>query len=62
MVGVHGAIHEHSIDKLKKLHATKITTKNLMKSIHQNTIKYLTYVILNKLKSTMNKTPMTTPP
>ena len=46
--GVRGSIHEHSIDKLKKLNIPKSGIKNTMKDIHQNAIKYLTYLVLNK--------------
>ena len=45
---VRGAIHKHSIDNLTKLKIPKINIKTLMKSIHQNAIKYLTYIVMNK--------------
>ena len=48
--GVRGAIHEHSIDKLSNLKIPKNSIKTLMKNIHQNAIKYLTYLVLNKRK------------
>ena len=48
--GVRGAIHEHSINKLVNMKIPKSTIKTLMKNIHLNTIKYLTYLILNKRK------------
>jgi hypothetical protein len=48
--GVKGAIHEHSINKLTKLKISKSNIKSLMKHIHQNAIKYLTYLVLNKRK------------
>ena len=49
-VGVRGDIHENSIEQLIKLKVLKTHTKTLMKNIHQNTIKYLTYLVLNKRK------------
>jgi hypothetical protein len=48
--GVRGAIHEHFIHKLTKLKIPKSNIKNLMKDIHQNAIKYVTYLVLNKRK------------
>ena len=48
--GVRGAIHEHSIQKLTDLKIPKSNIKKLMKDIHQNAIKYLTYLVLNKRK------------
>ena len=48
--GVRGAIHEQSIDKLADLWIPKSNIKTLMKSIHQNVSKYLTYLVLNKNK------------
>jgi hypothetical protein len=48
--GVRGVIHEHSINKLANLKIPKQTIKTLMQNIHQNAIKYLTYLILNKRK------------
>ena len=48
-VGVRGAIHEHSIEKLN-LKIPKTSVKTLMRNLHQNAIKYLTYLILNKRK------------
>ena len=47
---VRGVIHERSIDQLNKLKIPKPSIKTLMKNIHQNAIKYLTYLILNKKK------------
>ena len=58
--GVRGATHEHYIDKLTKLKIPKSSIKNLMKDIHQNAIKYLTYLVLNKRK--LNKQTNTCPP
>ena len=49
-IGVRGAIHEQSIKKLEDLKIPKAYIKNLMKNIHQNAIKYLTYLVLNKRK------------
>jgi hypothetical protein len=48
--GVRGAIHEQSINKLINLKIPKFNIKTLMKDIHQNAIKYLTYLVLNKRK------------
>lgn len=48
IVGVRGAIHEHSMVKLKSMNIPKTIIKSLMKDIHQNVIKYLTYLIRNK--------------
>jgi hypothetical protein len=48
--GVRGARHEHSIEKLNNLKIPKFNIKTLMKSLHHNAIKYLTYLILNKRK------------
>ena len=47
---VRGAIHEHSINKLPNLKIPKNSIKALVKNIHQNAIKYLTYFVLNKRK------------
>jgi hypothetical protein len=47
---VRGAIHEQSIKKLEHLNIPKTSIKSLMKNIHQNAIKYLTYLVLNKRK------------
>ena len=59
--GVRGAIHEKSIEKLVDLDIPKTSIKTLMKNIHQNAIKYLTYLVLNKRKLD-NKKPTVTPP
>ena len=59
--GVRGAIHEHSIDKLKQLKIPNSSIKTLMKDIHQNAIKYPTYLVLNKRKLD-NKQPPVPPP
>jgi len=53
--GVRGAIHEHSIEKLTRINIPKSSIKKLMKDIHQNAIKYLTYLVLNKRKLDNNK-------
>lgn len=50
IVGVRGSIHEHSMIKLKSLNIPKNRIKSLMTNIHQNAIKYLPYLILNKLE------------
>ena len=57
--GVRGPIHEHSIDQLNKLKISKSIIKTLMKNLHQNAIKYLTYLVLNKWKldNKTNKPP-----
>ena len=56
--GVRGAIHEHSIEKLNNLKIPKANIKNLMKSLHHNAIKYLTYLILNKRKLDNKRSPV----
>jgi hypothetical protein len=45
-----GAIHEHSMDQITKPKTPKNNIKTLMKNIHQNAIKYLTYLVLDKRK------------
>ena len=45
-----GAIHKQSIEKLANLKIPKKNINTLMKNIHQNAIKYLTYLVLNKRK------------
>jgi hypothetical protein len=47
---VRGAIHENSIEQLTNLKIPKTHIKTLMKNIHQNAFKYLTYLVLNKRK------------
>jgi ribonuclease HI len=59
--GVRGAIHEHSIQKLTDLKIPKSNIKKLMKDIHQNAIKYLTYLVLNKRKLDNKQTPVPPP-
>ena len=59
--GVRGAIHEHSIQKLTDLKIPKPNIKKLMKDIHQNAIKYLTYLVLNKRKLDNKQTPVPPP-
>ena len=49
-VGVRGAIHEQTMDKLSNLKIPKTSIKTLVKEIHQNAIKYMTYLVLNKRK------------
>ena len=61
IAGVRGAIHEQSIEKLADLKIQKTSIKTLMKNIHQNAIKYLTYLVLNKRKLD-NKQKTVTPP
>ena len=58
--GVRGAIHEHSIQKLTDMKIPKPNIKKLMKDIHQNAIKYLTYLVLNKRK--LDNKQATVPP
>ena len=59
--GVRGAIHEHSINKLTDLKIPKSRIKTLMKDIHQNAIKYLTYLVLNKRKLENKQTTIAPP-
>ena len=59
--GVGGAIHEHSINKLANLKIPKTNIKTLMKNIHQNAIKYLTYLVLNKRKLDNKQTHVSPP-
>jgi rRNA processing protein Krr1/Pno1 len=47
-VVVRGAIQEKSIGKPNKLGILKHIIKNIMKSIHQNSIKYFTYLVFDK--------------
>jgi hypothetical protein len=49
-IGVRGARHEQSINKLDNLKIPKSSIKTLMENIHQNAIKYLTYLVPNKRK------------
>ena len=58
--GFHGNIFEKSIDKLTNLHIHESTTKDLMKFIHQNAIKYVTYSILRR-KRDHNQAPVALP-
>ena len=48
--GIIEVIHKQSVEKLADLKIPKTGIKTLMKNLHHNTIKYLTYVILNKRK------------
>ena len=48
--GVRGAIHKQSIKKLVDLKISKSNIKTLMKNLHQNAIKFLIYLVLNKRK------------
>jgi hypothetical protein len=59
--GVRGAIHEHSIEKLTRINIPKSSIKKLMKDIHQNAIKYLTYLVLNKRKLDNKQNPVPLP-
>ena len=56
-VGVRGAIHEHFIEQLNNLKLPKSDIKTLVKSLHHNAIKYLTYLVLNKRKFDNKQTP-----
>ena len=56
--GVRGTIHKQSIEKLTHPKIPKPSIKNLMKNLHQNVIKYLTYLILNKQKLDNKQTPV----
>ena len=47
--GVRGVVREHSVNELANLKNPKSNIKTLMKNVHQNAIKYLTYFVLNKL-------------
>ena len=58
---VRGAIHEHLINELTNLKIPKFNIKTLMKNIHQNTIKYLTYLVLNKIKLDNKQNPILPP-
>ena len=53
--------HEHSIDQLNKLKIPKCIIKTLMKIIHQNVIKYFTYLVLNERKLDNKQTPVLPP-
>ena len=59
--GVRGAIHEHSIDQLSKLKIPQSSIKTLVKDLHQNAIKHLTYLVLNKRKLDNKQTPILPP-
>ena len=61
IVGVRGAIHEHSLEQLDKLKLPKASMKTLMKNLYQNAIKYLTYLVLNKRKLDNKQTPVLPP-
>ena len=58
---VRGAINKQSINKLDELNIPKTIIKNLMKSIHQNAINYLTYLVLNKRKLDNKQTTIAPP-
>ena len=59
--GVQGAVHEHLVNKLTNFKISIPNNKTLMKSIHWNVVKYLTYLILNKrtLDNNTNTRPLT---
>jgi hypothetical protein len=50
-----------SFEKLTKLKIPKHNIKTLMKKIHENAIKYLTYLVLNKRKLDNKQTPVPPP-
>ena len=58
---VRGAIHEHPIEQLTNLKIPKTHIKTLMKNIHQNAIKNLTYMVLNKRKLDNKQNPIPPP-
>jgi hypothetical protein len=60
-IRVRGAIHEHSIEQLNKLKIPKSNIKTPMKNLHHNSIKYLTYLVLNKRKLDNKQTPVLPP-
>ena len=53
---------EHSIKKLADLNISKSNIETLVKNTHQNAIKYLTYLVLNKIKLTYEQAPVLPPP
>src|SRR6202022_2347384 len=59
--GVRGTIHENSIEQLTNLKIPKTHIKTLMKNIHHNAIKYLTYLVLNKRKLDNKQNPIPPP-
>ena len=59
--GVRGAIHKNFIEQLTNLKIPKAHIKTLMRNIHQNAIKYLTYLVLNKRKLDNKQTPIPPP-
>ena len=58
---VRGVVHEQSINKLTHLKIPKSSIKTLMKNIHQNATKYLTYLVLNKSKLESKQATITPP-
>ena len=58
---VRSVIYELSTTKLTSLNIPKSNLKTLMKNLHQNAIKYITYLVLNKRKLNNKQTP-TSPP
>jgi hypothetical protein len=60
--GVRGAIHEQPFKDLGKLNIPKSKIKILMKHLHQIAIKYLTHLILNKIKVDNKQPPVDPPP
>lgn len=60
-VGVRGAILESPMQALKSLKIPPHKIKKLMKHIHQISMKYLTYLVLNKRKPDNKQAPMNPP-
>ena len=60
--GARGVMKEHSIKKLADLNISKSNIETLVKNTHQNAIKYLTYLVLNKIKLTYEQAPVLPPP
>ena len=61
LLKVRGAIHEHSIYKLTSLKILKFNIKTLVENIHQDAIKYLTCLALNKRKFDKKQTHVPLP-
>ena len=59
--GLRGAIHKQSINNLVNLKIPKANIKTLMKDIHQNAIKYLTFFVLNKRRLENKQTTISPP-
>ena len=57
--GIHGIIHQPSIELLVNLNIPQHKIKNLMETISLDAIKHLTHIILNKRKNKKNTSPIT---